>query len=282
MNILKEDLTPFEIDSFGNYFKREDYAGYTSNDLSSGTKVRAFNSMIKSQKDKEILSIGCSADSLMQVYITEMALKHNLKSKVFIPKRKKRNKMTEYCISKGGNIEELPYPCYPAHYKKAFREYSKDKKVVSWNPILSTNDTIKQMDNLPNEVKRIVVPTGSGAIAVGIISGLIIKKRLDVEVVCVKVSEAFGGKEEIINKVNKYLESITLMSTFDNIKFPNIEVINPTINYGKEVNLSLEDKTELDPIYSAKAYKWLLDNPKDNSCLWISGRRPNLKINLNT
>tara|TARA_R100001594_G_C3995602_1_gene253419 strand:+ start:55 stop:891 length:837 start_codon:yes stop_codon:yes gene_type:complete len=276
--MFDKDLTPFKKDSFGNYFKREDYAGYSSNNLSSGTKVRAFNSMIKSQKDKEILAVGCSADSLMQVYITEMALKHNLQSKIFIPKRNKRSKMTEYCITKGANVEELPYPCYPSHYKKAFKEYAMNKKVVSWNPILSTNDTIKQIKNLPNEVKRIVVPTGSGAIAIGIISGLIIQEKLDVEVICVKVSKAFGGKKEIIDKINKYLEYINYKSVFDNVKFPDIEVINPTTNYGKEVNLHLEDGTELDPLYSAKAYKWLLDNHKNNSCLWISGRRPNLKI----
>lgn len=277
---ITSDLTPFEVDSKGTYLKREDYASYTNDNESSGTKVRAFNNMIDNDKEGEYLAIGCSADSLMQVYVAESAKRHNLKSKIFIPSRKKISKATEYSYNIGGNIEELPYPCYPAHYKKALREFSEGKKVVKWDSILSTRDTATQVYNLPEGVKRIVVPTGSGAIATGIIAGLVMNNRLDVEVICVKVSTAFGGKEEIIEKVKEFLNDNYIKDYKGDL--PSITIIPPTTNYSKEINLSLEDGSELDPGYSAKAYLWLLENPKNGSCLWISGRRPGLKLNKKT
>jgi len=276
LDTLGGDLTPFQIDSKGIYLKREDYAGFTSEKRSSGTKVRAFKEMIESQRDAEYLSIGCSADSLMQVYVTEMAEKYSLKSKVFIPKRKEESKMTKYAKSIGGDIEELPYPCYPAHYRKAFREYCEYKKVVKWNPRMSTLDSMLQVFNLPREVKRIVIPTGSGAIAVGVICGLMRYNRLDVEVILVKVSEAFGGRDEIINKVSEEFKKNNDIKKWE---LPKIEVIPPKYPYGTELYYKLEDGSELDPVYSAKAYEWIINNPKENTCLWISGRRPNLKLN---
>ena len=47
----------------------------------------------------------------------------------------------------------------------------------------------------------------------------------------------------------------------------------------KKFYQNLPDGTELDYTYSAKAYKWLESNKKKYDVLWISGRRPNLKIN---
>ena len=273
LDSLTDELTPIHTDSKGLYFKREDYGGFTTLDKSSGTKVRAFDNMILKQTNAEYLVVGCSADSLMQVYVSEMAIKHKMKSKIFIPQRKSISKMTKYCYDLGADIDELPSPCYPNHYKKAVREFCVDKKVVKWNPQISTLDSMKQVANLPNEVKRLVIPTGSGAIAIGVICGLILNNRTDVEVILVKVSNAFGGKKEIIESVKSNFD------VFEDISIPNIEIVSPSIDYNKEVNYSLEDGTELDPLYSAKAYKWILENPKEHTLLWISGRRPNLKLN---
>jgi DNA modification methylase len=268
------DITPVHRDSKGMYFKREDYAGFTTMDKSSGTKVRAYNHMILNQPDAEYLVVGCSADSLMQVYVSEMAVKHGKKSKVFIPGRKDNSKMTQYCMDLGADITELKSPCYPNHYRKAVKDFSVDNNVVKWQPAISALDSKKQVSNIPKDVKRIVIPTGSGAIAIGIICGLIETGRHDIDVVLVKVSKAFGGKKEIVESVKRHFASLDVY-----IPMPNIDVIDPTMDYKKEVNYTLEDGTELDPVYSAKAYKWMLENPKENTLLWISGRRPGLNIN---
>jgi DNA modification methylase len=268
------DLTPVHIDSNGMYFKREDYAGFTTIDKSSGTKVRAYNNMILDQEGAEYLVVGCPADSLMQVYVSEMAVKHGMKTKVFIPKRQNPSDMTKYCMDLGADIDELASPCYPNHYRKAVKDFSIDNKVVKWNPSISALDSMEQVKNLPKGAKRIVIPTGSGAIAVGVICGLIKNGRTDVDVVLVKVSKAFGGKEQIVESVKRHFASLDVY-----IPMPNIDVIDPTMDYKKEVYYTLEDGTELDPVYSGKAYKWMLENPKENTLLWISGRRPNLKIN---
>ena len=203
-----------------------------------------------------------------------MAIKHKMKSKIFVPRRAKRTLLTERCIELGADIVEIPYPCYPSHYRKHVREFATMNKTVSWNPQMSTDDTAQQIKNLPKSIKRIIVPCGSGAITTGIVIGLILENRSDVEVVAVKVSTAFGGLVEISNKVEKSL----LEKGISDYQIPNIRIIEPTSKYGKKQHEALPDGTELDYTYSAKAYRWMVDNSNDFDLLWISGRRQGLKV----
>ena len=63
--MIENNITPVQ-EIFPNIFaKREDYAGYTTDEFSSGTKVRVYENMIMSQPSDQILLIGCSADSMM-------------------------------------------------------------------------------------------------------------------------------------------------------------------------------------------------------------------------
>ena len=233
-----------------------------------------YENMIKSQDDGLTLLVGCSADSMMQIYVAEMAKKHNIRNQIFIPNRAKKSALTKRCIELGANITEIPYPCYPSHYRKAAREFANENKTVAWNPSMSTEDTAEQVSNLPESIKRIVVSCGSGAIATGIAIGLILNDRCDVEIVAVKVSTAFGGLVEMVNKIEKSL----LQKGISEYNMPKITVIDPTSKYGKKQVESLPDGTELDYTYSAKAYRWMLDNSKEFDLLWISGRRPGLKV----
>ena len=270
-----DDLTPFQKIGVNMWVKREDYAGYRGQDYSSGTKVRAYNKMIKSQNNIDTLAIGCSADSLMQIYVAEMAQKHGLKSKIFIPQRKDRSELTKMCYEMGANINEIPAPCYPSHYRLRLKEYAQENPCVVWDSKISTEDTAHQIKNLPKEAKRIVVSCGSGAITIGIVVGLILENRLDVDVVAIKVSSAFGGLVEIKKKIEYFLHKKGLT----NYTMPNITIIEPEDDYSKKCYEVLPDGTELDYSYSSKAYRWLQKNKKDYDVLWVSGRRPKLKIN---
>ena len=271
---MKDVLTPFQLIDKNIWAKREDYAGYAGENYSSGTKVRAYEKMINSQNNINTLAIGCSADSLMQVYVAEMAKKYGLNSKIFIPQRKNKSDLTKYCYEMGAEITEIPSPCYPSHYRKKLKEYAKNNPCVILKPGISTEDTAYQIKNLPKKAKRVIVPCGSGAIAQGIAIGLILEHRIDVGVVCVKVSTAFGGIKEIIEKINTYLYKKNIVME----AIPNIEIIDPESDYSKKCYANLPDGTELDYAYSSKAYQWLKSNKKDYDVLWISGRRPNLKI----
>lgn len=272
----KKELTPFQKTEDALFIKREDYAGYRGEEFSSGTKIRAYEKMIKHQKNIKTLAVGCSADSLMQVYVSEMAKKHNLKSKIFIPHRKIKSDLTKLCYKIGSDIEEIPSPCYPAHYRKKLKEYAKTNPCAIWDSSISTEDTAYQIKNLPKKVKRIIVSCGSGAITIGIAIGLILEKRTDVKIISVKVSSAFKGLKEMHEKIKMHLYNKKGIVFHD---MPNIKIIEPVDDYSKKCHESLKDGTELDYLYSAKAYRWLKNNKEKNDCFWISGRRPNLKIN---
>lgn len=249
------------VDHGGWWSKREDEAGYTGRGAPSGAKVRQYAAMIAAAPADAALMVGCSADSAMQIYVSHAAATHGREGIVVVPKRAKRSAATEYAASQGAEVVEVS-PGYPAVYRKRMRDIAAERglDVVRWDRRVAAHDTAEQVANLPAETRRVVVPTGSGLTAAGVIGGLSAAGRGDVIVVAALVSTM--------------TDAAGIAATAENMFGPGLGVpldaIAPRSKYGRAVSGSLPDGTGLDPYYAAKALPYV--EPGD--VLWISGRRP--------
>lgn len=113
--------------------------------------------------------------------------------------------------------------------------------------------TMHQVRNIPKEVKRIVIPVGSGMSFTSVLNGLEKYGITDKKVLGVSV-----GKD-VQKTLEKYLDA------------PNIdyEIVKSELDYYKEPKDFIIDGVELDKTYEAKCLPYI----ESNDCLWIVGKR---------
>lgn len=252
-------LTP--IEQFENfYLKREDLAGYKNDNWPAGAKMRQFKTMIEAALPGTPLAVGCSAFSAMQIYVAAAAKEYKRKAFIFVPARKAPSKATQWALAQGAKVVFVR-PGYPSIYRKAARDKAAALGgVIRWNFRLAVLDTAAQTANIPENINRIVVPTGSGLTAAGVILGLQKlpwAKQNKPTVVAVAVSPISSAE-----KIWKTVETCGGLRNFQPIK---LEFISPHSKYEKP-----EYVQNFDPFYAAKAYSALTPE----SLLWVSGRRP--------
>ncbi len=249
------------VDDFGGWYaKREDLAEFAGHTLPSGAKVRQYLAMIKQAPDNAILLVGCSADSAMQIYVAYAAAATGRDGYVFVPYRKERSAATVTAMRLGALVTEVK-PGYPAVYRARAREFGKEcgRPVVRWDLDYAAQDTVSQVHNTPEDVRRIVVPTGSGLTAAGVLAAVTAAGR-GVRVLAVCVSD-LANKETILATANKRVGYVD----------PDLlDVVRPSSKYGQPAAARLPDGSLLDPYYAAKALPYV----QAGDMLWVSGRRP--------
>jgi len=244
------------VDVFdGWYAKRDDKACFISADMPSGSKVRQYLAMAKDCPKGTPMVVGCSASSAQQVYVADAAKRCNTRGIVFVPARAKRTRSTQWAIDMGAEVHEVR-PGYPSVYRSRAKEFARGLGgCVRWNPKLAVLDTAVQTNNLPSDIRRVIVPTGSGLVAAGVLVGL---AGSDVKVIAVAVS-SLASKEKIIETALKYVKEV-----------PRLEFVKLRIPYEKPMlDIRLPDGDILDPFYAAKAMPFV----KDGDCLWVTGCR---------
>ena len=116
----------------------------------------------------------------------------------------------------------------------------------------AVQQTASQVRDIPTEVKRIVVPVGSGMSFCGILDGLK-QQELNIPVLGIQV-----GADPLI-RLKKYApRNYQKMS----------DIIVSKHKYSKHIKQSIGDIL-LDPIYEAKCYEYL----RDDDMLWLVGIR---------
>lgn len=118
--------------------------------------------------------------------------------------------------------------------------------------------TKHQVRNIPKEVKRIVVPCGSGMSMISIIKGLEYYKMFDVEVLGIIV-----GKDPQ-KTFKRFLPNDLFSNTRIKYLFEQSE-----LKYEQSPKITNICGIELDPIYESKCIPFL----KENDLLWIVGHR---------
>ena len=255
------------VDYYANhgwFAKREDLAErsvHYPEEHPSGAKVRQFLGMVRKHPHGTPMVVGCSADSLMQVYLADAARFAGVPAFIFTPKRRERSFATRWVMEMGATVSEVT-PGYPSVYRKAARDKVKELgDCIRWDVDLAVSDAAAQTINLPEECRRVVIPTGSGLVAAGVLAGLSRYRRLDVEVLCVLPKGGMAKRDRILATAQKLVGAATL---------PKLTIHLHETRYGKPVFAELPDGTLLDPGYAAKA----LGSLRALDCLWVTGTRP--------
>lgn len=252
------ELTPVHAFPAGYWVKREDLACYVSPEYPTGAKVRQYNRMAAAAPGAAML-VGCTANSAMQIYVAAAARLHNRQGIVYVTGRRQRTAATQYAIDMGAEVIEVR-PGYRSVCVARARVRMKELgSVVMWNPKAAVLDTAAQCANLPADVRRVVVPVGTGAVTAGILAGLAMAGRPAVLVLGVTVSP--------IADLVKILKMARLATE---APLPWLTLVRHPSKYDAPGLAQLPDGTVLDPFYAAKAYSYL--RPLD--CLWPVGLRP--------
>ena len=249
------DITP--ITDFGTYsVKREDLACWTALDMPSGAKVRQYAQAAAAQPGRPIL-IGCPSASVMQVYVAAAAKVAGVPAIIYTTKRAVRTEATAYAAELGADVVEIR-TSYLRVIHNNVRERRKELgPTVLWTPGQAILDTMAQCVNVPRSVRRIIVPAGSGATAVGVIAGIAhMNPRPDVLVIAVSTTVTEQAIREQVAK-------LTPLTT-------SFQFIGPQMPFTRPVANWLPDGTPLDPFYAAKALKFL----QEGDLLWPPGLRP--------
>lgn len=249
---FKAKLTRVDVTD-GWCVKRDDRACFIGEQHACGSKVRQYLAMASIMPDKPMI-VGCSADSCQQVYVADAAERTGRKGIVIVPKRKHRSAATQWCIDHSCEVIEI-YPGYPSQCRGHARALAeKLGGAVRWNPGLAVEDTAFQCSNLPTWVKRIIVSTGSGLVAAGVLWGTA-DRKITVIAVCVSP----------LAKPERIWAAAAI-----SVQAKRLVMIAPTSDYAKPQSAILPNGDILDPYYAAKALPYI----HRGDCLWVTGRRP--------
>lgn len=254
-------ITPVQDTGMGWLVKREDLAYSTTPDMPSGAKIRQYTAMINASPPEAVLAIGCRSVSATQVYLGAMHVLTGRPAYVCVAATKTESRSTIWAREHGVNIRSVVAPG-PNVYRKRMREWLEElgAPAVKWDRYLAALDTSIQVRNLPEGIKRVVVPSGSGLQAAGVAGGLIRAGRTDVQVIVGAVAS-----QAMTNCVEHWVAEF-----FGEQPRYNIAHVKIPGSTNRPAFVDLPDGTPLDPYYSAKVVPIM--QPGD--VLWAVGRRP--------
>lgn len=254
-------ITP--IERYDDIWVKRDDRAFADPDGACGAKVRQFMAMLAAQPGNAPLVVGCSAVSCQQVYIGDATRRTGRPGHVVIPRRKVWSAATKWTHDQGVQIVEVPPPAWRTVYMKEARALAKTLHAVRWDPGLAVDDTITQCANIPDGVKRIVVPTGSGLVAAGCLAGVYLS-GLTIPVLAVAVS-TLADPGGIRRAANEAIARAGWGPGGLNLQFIKLDVPYERVAWD-----CLPDGTQLDPYYAAKV--WPYRQPGD--LFWVTGCRP--------
>jgi len=268
-------ITPIE-EFDGKFVKREDLAFWSSLEYPSGSKVRQYLAMANAAPQSAPCLVGCSANSCMQIYVSAAAKQLNTKGIIYVPKRKVKSDATLYAEKMNAEVNEIK-PGYLSVIRKAARQRAIDlKHYVEWDRKSAIVDTMKQCENVVEVIwkgglciQRIIVPTGSGLTAAGVILGLTwcgLGGRPECPTVIAVATSPMATADSIMKLVKRVALDYPMAGSW----FTKLEFIGPSTPYDTPIIESLPDGTPLDPYYAAKAWKYV----ERNDMFWPVGLRP--------
>ena len=223
-----------------------------------GGKAECAYELMKEAKSKRFVTCG-SRNSLQCEIVSKMCEVLGYECHVFIPKgsdtpsmlRMKENSLTELHPIEDG---------YMVVVKKRAADFAFENNMTlipfGMQSPIAVHTIAKQVSNVPEDVKRIVVPVGGGITLCGVLQGLVDLKRYDVKVLGIVT----GGNPNLTLRRYKPL--------FDPIDYNLLLYTDGTAihRYEDKVECSVGD-VKLDPIYEGKCKKYLTEG----DLLWIVG-----------
>lgn len=251
-----EDITP--INKIGNiWLKRDDlftYAGV------NGGKVRScFNLM---QGAKGVTTAGSRKSPQINI-VASIAKELNIPFYAHCPTGELGEEL-ELAKAKGAVIIQHKAG-YNSVIKARAREHAETLgfKEIPFGMVcdMAIEETRKQVVQIPDGVKRIVICVGSGMSLAGVLTGLQ-DNKLNIPVLGVVVGA----------NPTKTLNAFAPFGWFN-----MVELINAGVDYHTEIEDNNYNGIILDPIYEAKCVKFL----KEGDLFWVIGVRESVKVKEN-
>ncbi len=243
------NLTP--VEQVGNYFiKRDDLYEYAGQ---RGGKVRSALYLIK-KGNADCLTTAGNRNS-PQINIVSSIGKKLGKPVVAFTSTGELGPEVELAKSKGAVIKQVR-PGYETVITRRAKDYA-EAKGCDYIPFgMDTPDvhflTAEQVDNIPNDARRIVIPVGSASSIIGVIKGLM--ERGDKRKVLGVVVGANPTK-----KLDKYVPNWRSVAS----------LVFPKLKYHEPATETKFQGIDLDPFYEAKTIPYL----KLGDLLWVVGVR---------
>jgi len=240
-------LTPVELRD-GIYFKRDDYF-----EVAGAFGGKARTCWVLAQGAQGLVTAGSRHSPQVNI-VSHIADLLNINCRVHVP----QGELTPELIDSVNHGAQLVQH-FPGYNSVICKRAADDAKNLNWTYIPfgmdcweAVKQTAAQVDNIPKQVKRIVVPVGSSMTFCGILNGLA-ERGINIPVLGVVV----GANPRL--RLLKYADKTKA----------NYELVHSTIPYHK-----YPDKTEicgvnLDPVYESKCIEFL--QPGD--LMWVVGIR---------
>jgi 1-aminocyclopropane-1-carboxylate deaminase/D-cysteine desulfhydrase-like pyridoxal-dependent ACC family enzyme len=255
----KIDLT--QIERHGDYYvKRDDL--FVINNVCGG-KARVVNELVaRGMHDGQYVFVSCgSRDSRQCEVVAKICEKHNVECHLFMPSGADTDIIKSIKNVKNATIHrtKVGYNSVLISHSKKFAEMYDFFYIPFGLECQETIDiNMHQVQNVPKDVKRIVVPCGSGMNMISIIKGLDYYGRYDVKVVGVMVG----------HDPRKTLDGFIHNSLFERCKV-NYELVRCPYDYSKKAKDVMIGGLKVDEMYEAKCLPFL----EKNDLLWIVGRK---------
>lgn len=243
-----------------HYYKREDE--FVINGVCGG-KARVINEIVTRQMYcgyTHFVTCG-SRDSRQCEALAKVCELHGVSSHIFMPSGNDTDIIRSIEETKYATIHRTKVG-YNTVLIAESRKYANNTGAFYIPFGMGMTETLeiqsKQVENIPLDVKRIVVPCGGGMNMIAVIKGLESIGRTDVEVVGVQVG------------ANPYK---TFNAWLPNTLFEECKIkysfVKADGEYGKAAKETVIDGVELDEMYEAKCIPFL----KDGDLLWIVGKK---------
>jgi len=271
------ELTP--IEEYNQvFYKRDDLLRPFPDEMLNGGKVRqAINliyhnlQLIKSDYHSAIAT-SCQKDSPQGLILSRVARAYNLDCFVgygqLSPKTLAENKIMRLIRENKGTVENVANIAYDnvilSHLKDLQQDGSgKNFYIIKFGIEVELNPVVvdcisDQVRNIPDNLDNLVIPTGSGITAGAILRGI---KKYRKEVKNIYVVHISGEDRE--KKIKEIEDGV-----------PYEYIMGTGYKYSKKVKLNVVDGFELDYIYEAKAYDWMmhhLDLRNEKTLFWCVG-----------
>lgn len=267
------ELTP--IDEYGGYLRKRDDL-FDLNGIKGG-KVRQCAKLVYDnlphiiENCNSTIVTAAGLPSPQSVIVAAVANYFGLKSKISVPHYKDElidfNRINVSLAQKfGAEIYGVGNPNTTGPEKDIQMMLKQNQ--YFWVKFGMNGDNVtrtisEQVANIPNSVKQIVVISGSGLSAIGIIRGLVKFNKNVTDVHIVGLSDYFIKNKE------KWYDTLPITEKWNGkISFHKSE-----IPYQKLYKI--DETFQFDLTYESKAWKWMIDNipPSNETLFWMVGVR---------
>ena len=271
------------IQTYNNIlYKRDDL--YKPYDIPiSGGKIRQCENLLQPLVDEirtkynNTVAICGSVHSTQSVIVSHIANSLGMESIIGIGGKVDFNNhpMLKFCHEKyGTEIKILSGISYNSTLYKNLDDYRKKRNfyIVRYftnlekHPDAILGSISNQVENIPNDLDNLVIPTGSGITAAAIILGL---NKFNIKPKKVIVVQISG------NDRTKDIQRILFRRVGFKSKLLKYQyVAEKTYPYSKFLNVKVADGFSLDPLYESKAHDWLIyrsgiDVKNEKTLFWV-------------